>query len=130
MSAADLAAIVVTVCAVAAVTGLLITMISLRSTLHDLREAARVLTDEAVPALTSLRVTLDRADDDLDRLDGLLGTAEAVSSTVESASRVTQAAVTNPAIKAAAFLSGARRTAGRLRGKRAQADVGSAGGSP
>ena len=111
MTAGDLAAVVVTVCAVAAVTGLLITLWSLRAALADLREAARALTEEAVPAVVNLRQTLERADGDLDRLDGLLGTAEAVSATVASASRVAEAAVTNPAIKAAAVFSGVRRTA-------------------
>ena len=91
------------------------TLISLRNTVSDLREAARALTDEALPTLATLRDTLDRADGDLDRLDGLMGTAETVGATVESASRVAQAAITNPAIKAAAFLTGARRTAGKLR---------------
>ena len=115
MSAGDLAAVIVTICAVAASTALIITLVSVRNVLTDLREAARALSEEALPTLATLRDTLDRADGDLDRLDGLMGTAETVSATVESASRVTQATVTNPAIKAAAFFTGARRTAGKLR---------------
>ena len=115
MSAADLAAVVVTIVAVAAVTALVMVLFSLQRTLVELRDAARALVDEAVPTVIYLRDTLDRADGDLDRLDSVLGTAETLSGTVESASRIANATVNTPAIKTRAALSGIRGVARGLK---------------
>ncbi|HEC10455.1 MAG TPA: hypothetical protein ENI86_12975 [Acidimicrobiales bacterium] len=114
MSAGDLAAVVVTIASVAAVTAFVLMAVRAARAVDDLTEAARLFVEEATPTVRALRETLERADVDLDRLDGLLDTAETVSGTVESASRVTQAAVADPAIRTVAFLSGTRHGLRRL----------------
>ena len=56
---------------------------------------------------------------ELERVDILLGTAESISSTVDSASRLAYLAFSNPVIKAIAFASGMAGATRRMRRRRA-----------
>ena len=54
------------------------------------------------------------------RLDGLVTTAESVTGTVDSASRLAYIAMANPVIKGVAFASGTAKAARRLRGRKVE----------
>src|SRR3546814_12808404 len=70
---------------------------------------------ETVPVMTELGATVRTANVELDRLHGVLGRAESIGGTVDSASRLAYTAFSNPALKAIALASGTSRAATPLR---------------
>ena len=119
MSAADLAAVIVATCSVVAVVLLAVALVALVRTLRALRDVAQLLRTETVPVLDDLRDTVDAANHEIVRLDRLVTTAESVTGTVDSASRLAYIAMANPVIKGVAFASGTAKAARRLRGRKA-----------
>ena len=117
MSASDLAAVVVATCSVVAVVLLAVGLVALVRTLRALREVAKLLRTETVPVIDDLRQTVDAANGEIERLDRLVTTAESVTGTVDSASRLAYIAMANPVIKGVAFASGTAKAARRLRGR-------------
>ena len=69
--------------------------------------------------LDDLRDTVEAANYEIERLDRLVSTAESVTGTVDSASRLAYIAMANPVIKGVAFASGTAKAARRLRGRKA-----------
>jgi hypothetical protein len=126
MSATDLAAVIVAGCSVVAVVLLAVALAALVRTLRALREVATVLRTETVPVLDDLRDTVEAANYEIMRLDGLVTTAESVTGTVDSASRLAYIAMANPVIKGVAFASGTAKAARRLRGRKVDDDRGGA----
>lgn len=124
MSATDLAAVIVAGCSVVAVVLLAVALTALVRTLRALREVATVLRTETVPVLEDLRDTVEAANYEIIRLDGLVTTAESVTGTVDSASRLAYIAMANPVIKGVAFASGTAKAARRLRGRKGDDDGG------
>ncbi|HEX5946673.1 MAG TPA: hypothetical protein VFY82_10370 [Acidimicrobiales bacterium] len=122
MSATDLAAVIVAGCSVVAVVLLAVALASLVRTLRALRDVATVLRTETVPVLEDLRDTVEAANYEIIRLDGLVTTAESVTGTVDSASRLAYIAMANPVIKGVAFASGTAKAARRLRGRKVDDD--------
>jgi hypothetical protein len=118
MSASDLAAVIVATASVVAVVLLAVGVVALLRTLRALREVAQLLRTETVPVLDDLRDTVDAANSEIERLDHLVTTAESVTGTVDSASRLAYIAMANPVIKGVAFASGTAKAARRLRGRR------------
>ena len=123
MSATDLAAVIVAGCSVVAVVLLAVAMIALVRTLRAMRDVAHLLRTETVPVLDDLRDTVDVANLEIERLDRLVTTAESVTGTVDSASRLAYVAMANPVIKGVAFASGTAKAARRLRGRKAGAEA-------
>jgi hypothetical protein len=115
MSAGEVAALIAAVAAAVAVLGLLVVLVSLISTLRALRETAEELRRTTVPLVTEARDTVARATAELERVDGLLVTAESISTTVDSASRLAYLAFSNPVVKVLAFSAGTARAARSLR---------------
>jgi hypothetical protein len=118
MSASDMAAVIVAAASVVAVVLLAVGVVALLRTLRALREVAHLLRTETAPVLDDLRDTVDAANGEIERLDRLVTTAESVTGTVDSASRLAYIAVANPVIKGVAFASGTAKAARRLRGRR------------
>lgn len=81
----------------------------------DVRTALESFGAETRPLVDDLRDSVEEARDDLDRFDAVLGSAEAISTRVEGASRVARAALSRPVIKTVAIASGTQRAARRLR---------------
>ncbi|HYZ97595.1 MAG TPA: hypothetical protein VE575_02520, partial [Acidimicrobiales bacterium] len=79
---------------------------------------------ETLPVLHDLHDTVQVANHELERFDQLVTTAESVTGTVDSASRLAYIAMANPVIKGVAFASGTARAARRLRGRRDASDNG------
>lgn len=112
-TAALVAAIAVAVLAV----GLLIALLSLMRTLTALRQTAEELRITTLPLVVDARTTVAQANAELERVGVLLGTAESISTTVDSASRLAYLAFSNPVVKTLAFSAGTARAARRLRGR-------------
>jgi hypothetical protein len=118
MSATDLAAVIVAGCSVVAVVLLAVALVALVRTLRAMRDVAHLLRTETVPVLEDLRDTVDVANHEIERLDRLVTTAESVTGTVDSASRLAYIAMANPVIKGVAFASGTAKAARRLRSRK------------
>ena len=115
MSAGEIAAIIVAVTSAVLVVGLLFALNALTRTMRSLRIAVEDLRRETVPLVSDMRGTVSRANEELTRVDTLLGTAESVGTTIDSGSRLLYLFFANPVIKALAFGSGTARAARRLR---------------
>lgn len=115
MTGGEVAAVIAAVALVVAVVALLFALASLTRTLRALRGAVEDLRRETLPVLNDLRTTVGTANAELVRIDGLLTTAESVSATVDSASRLAYLAFSNPVIKVLALATGTGRAARRLR---------------
>ena len=89
--------------------------VALVGAVRQLRAAAAAQRDEAIPAIAEARRVLAEADGDLDRMDSLLGAAESLSATVDSASKLAYDAFSSPVIKAMALANGTTKAARRLR---------------
>ena len=118
MSAVDLAAVVVTIVCLAVVAVLVLAFLSLIRTVRELRLTVDQLRRSTLPMVDDLAITVARAGDQLERVDGLIDRAERISNTVDAASRLTYRAVAPPLIKTMSFVAGASRATWRLRGRR------------
>jgi hypothetical protein len=114
----DVVAIVVSVFAALVIVVLCYAMAGLVRTLRTLRESVDELRRETLPLVADLRTTVVQASGDLERVDSLLGRAESISATVDSASRLAYLAFSNPVIKLLAFGAGTARAARRFRRSR------------
>ena len=103
---ADAAAVVVAVASAVAVVVLLWAVVALTRTMATCADRVEELRSEALPVVAELRSTVGQANAELERVDTLLGTAESVTATVDSASRLAYLAFSNPVIKALAFATG------------------------
>ena len=121
MSAGDLAAVVVSVVMIAAIVTLALAVQAMLRTLRELRATLEALRSDAVPLMGELRTTVERAGAEVDRVDDLLETAESISATVDSASRLGYLAFRAPIIRVVALGKGIGRGARRLAGRPALA---------
>jgi uncharacterized protein YoxC len=113
-----LEAIIVTAVATVVILALVALLLRLAKTLRAVQKAADDLQAEAQVLLGHMHGTLGQAGAELQRVDGLLGAAESISSTVDSASRLAYETFSNPVIKVLAFSTGTRRAARRFRRRR------------
>ncbi|MBT5140301.1 MAG: DUF948 domain-containing protein [Acidimicrobiaceae bacterium] len=129
MSAVDLAAVIVTIVCLVAVAVLVIAIQALVRTLRELRITVDELRSNTLPMVDDLRTTVNKANEELDRVDDVIGRAERITATVDVASRLTYKAMAPPLIKTLSFVKGAgrarralrtprRRTAIEVRGRR------------
>ena len=117
MTAGDLAAVVVTIVSLGATALLTIAVLSLLRTMRSLRVVLDTLHDQTVPLVNDLRLTVDQAGVDLERVEGILSSAERITHTVDSASKLTYRALSPPLIKTMSLMSGLRRAGRRLLGR-------------
>jgi uncharacterized protein YoxC len=111
----EIAALIAAVAIAVLVVGLLVALASLVRTLAALRVATDELRRTALPLVTDARATVAQANAELERVGGLLVTAESISGTVDSASRLAYLAFSNPVVKVLAFAAGTSRAARRMR---------------
>lgn len=118
MSAADLAAVIVSVVCLAVVIVMVLAVQGLVRTLRELRTTVDDLRGATLPMVHDLHSTVSKAGDELERVDAVLDKAERISTTADVASRLAYRAVAPPLIKTASFVAGAGRATWRLRGGR------------
>ena len=109
-------ALAVTVASTVVVLVLFFAALSLRRSAKDLRALVEELTEHTASVMGEAEDTIARARGELDRVDDLIGSAEAITETVGSASRVAHAVLAAPLIKMVAFGTGTARAGRRLRG--------------
>lgn len=115
LSAADLALVIVTGCSIVAVVAVLYALQRILSTVRAVRATLDEVNDRALPLLEELAVTLSDANEEIARVDRLMGSAESISATVDATSKLAYRALSAPVIKTVAVTSGASRAARRLR---------------
>jgi uncharacterized protein YoxC len=115
MTAGDLAVVLATVLSAIGFAALVVVLLRVLRALGELQSEVQALRSETRPLLADLKTSVDEARDDLDRFDRVLGSAEAISSSVEGVSRVAKIALSAPMIKTVAIASGTGRAAKRLR---------------
>ncbi len=108
-------AILVTIVATVVVMSLLAMLWYLTRTMRIMRASADELGRESTALLTEMRAAVGLASGELERADGLLDTAQSISATVDSASRLAYVTLSNPVVKVLAFGTGTRAAARRLR---------------
>jgi uncharacterized protein YoxC len=121
MSATELASLIVAIASVVAVVLLALGLVAITKTLKEVRATVELLRTETVPVMADLSDTVRAANAELQRVDTLLGTAESISGTVDSASRLAYLAFSNPVIKGIALASGTGRAARAFRRNRGTA---------
>ena len=115
LSAADLALVVVTGCSIVAVGATLFGLRRLLTTLRHVQRSVDELTATAQPLIDQLAVAIEDANEELARVDRLVGSAESISATVDATTKLAYRALSAPVIKTVAMTSGASRAAKRLR---------------
>ncbi|MBA3281350.1 MAG: hypothetical protein H0U29_03895 [Acidimicrobiia bacterium] len=115
LAAADLAVVVVTGCAIVAVGALLFVLQRILGTLRLVRDALDEVNAQALPLVDELARSVAEANEELARLDRIIGSAESISDTVDATSKLAYRALAAPVIKTVAMTSGASRAAKRLR---------------
>lgn len=119
MTAQDVAvltAVVVSVVAAAAITVALVLVVQTLRALRDELADFRRRSDEALAELSD---TVEVARADLERVDDLVGSAEALAATVDGVAKVGYLTVGKPVIRTVALAKGTSRAARRIRGTRA-----------
>src|ERR1700722_14983288 len=118
MGAAAVVALVAACVALVAASATIAASVSLRRRTRELSELVQQLRAETLPLVRDARTVVDHAATEMERVGDVLGSAEAVSATVDSASRLAYRAFANPVVKTVAFgsgLSGALRRLVALR---------------
>lgn len=118
MGAAAIVALVASCVALVAVSATIVVAVSLGRRTRELSDLVAQLRTETVPLVRDARTVVDHAATEMERVGDVLGSAEAVSATVDSASRLAYRAFSNPVVKTVAFgsgLSGALRRLVALR---------------
>ncbi|MGI8755929.1 MAG: DUF948 domain-containing protein [Acidimicrobiales bacterium] len=115
LSAGDLALVVVTGCSIVAVVAVLFALARLLTVLRRVTRTLDQVTAEAAPLLDDLAASVAAANEQLERVDRLVGSAESISATVDATSKLAYRALSAPVIKTVAVTSGASRAARRLR---------------
>ena len=117
MSADDVAVLVAAIAAALAAVGSLVAVLVLGRRVRQLRDLVGVLERETVPLVREARVVVDQAATEMVRVGDVLGSAESVSATVDSASRLAYRAFSNPVVKILAFGTGTGAALRRLVGR-------------
>lgn len=116
MQATDVVAVVASVCVAVLVGAFVMLLATLARTLRELRAAVDEFTEAAGPLVVELRDTVSEAAVELDRVERLVTSAETVTDSIDSASRLAYRTLASPVVKAMALRAGVSRASQRLRG--------------
>ena len=111
----DIAAVVAAVASLAAVVAVSLVMSRLVRGVQATNRALADFQAAVEPLVGDLTAAVAEAEHDLERVDDLVGSAEALASTVDSAARVGYFTVGRPVIKTVALAKGTSRAARRFR---------------
>jgi methyl-accepting chemotaxis protein len=100
-----------------ALTGLALALVILKlyTVVGSLKETVDGITKETVPLIHDVDLTVKGVNQEIERVDTIMSSAQTVAKNVETISHTIQAAVTNPLVKALAFFAGARRASKKFR---------------
>lgn len=123
MSADQVAALVTAIAAAVASLVLVGVVVVLGRRVRDLGRAVDELRQETVPLVHDARVVVDQAATEMVRVGDVLDSAEAVSATVDSASRLAYRAFSNPLVKILAYSTGLGSALRRFFGRHPAGDA-------
>ena len=106
MTADHVAVLVASIAAGVAALVLVVLAVVLTRRVRELGRAVDELRRETVPLVRDARVVVDQAATEMVRVGDVLDSAEAVSATVDSASRLAYRAFSNPVVKVLAYGTG------------------------
>jgi hypothetical protein len=118
MSADNVAALVAAIVAGTASLVLVGVVVVLGRRVRELGRVVEELRRETVPLVHDARVVVDQAATEMVRVGDVLDSAEAVSATVDSASRLAYRAFSNPVVKVLAYSTGLGSALRRFFGRR------------
>jgi hypothetical protein len=119
LTAGDLAAVIAAVVSLAAVVAIAVVLVLLVRALHEARAEVAAFRARSTQLLDRLEQVVSEAGDDLERVDDLIGSAEAHAATVDGVTRVGYLTMGKPVIKTVALAKGTSRAARRMRGTKA-----------
>lgn len=119
LTAGDLAAVVAAVVSLAAVVAMAVVLVLLVRTVREARAELATFRERSAQLLEHLESVVAEAGDNLERVDDLIGSAEALAATVDGVSRVGYLTMGMPVIKTVALAKGTSRAARRMRGTKA-----------
>lgn len=117
----EFAAAAATIAIAIVVVGLLFTMASAIRAIGTFRRSVEEITGRTIPLINDMHVAIKQANSDLMKVDTLLDTAESISTTMDSASRLAYTAVSNPVMKTLAAGTGMARAWRLFRRRKAKA---------
>ena len=118
MSGSEVAALVIAVTAGIALTVRAFVIVRLLRTVQELQATVAVLREESLALVDELQEEARVARREQERVDNLLRSAESVSGTVDSATRLAYLTVGSPVVKGLALATGANQAYRRFRGVR------------
>lgn len=92
---------------VVVVAGLALVLNKVISILNEIQLMLRDVRKETVPLLEEVRTTVTTVNVEIDRVDGIMASAETAAASVSNVAKLVSAATANPIIKGLAFLTGA-----------------------
>lgn len=119
MSGNEWAALIASLAFVALVVFLAVTLVKLHGTLSSLQVMVEDMHRSTVPVLKELKDTVTILNVEMDRVDGILASAESVASSASNVAGLVNQAVSNPLVKALALLAGIGAGARKFRKSRA-----------
>jgi uncharacterized protein YoxC len=102
------------------VAGLIYVLMSTQAVLQSTKILIDTMREETVPLLREVRGSVERANRELDRVDGMLESASAVVGRVEKLSGLVEQAAASPLVKLISFGTGVRKAVARATGGRSQ----------
>lgn len=109
MSAADLAAVLLSIAGVAVLVMAVVVGLSLLRTLRAVRSTLERLRSETMPLVEAMRETVEEAGAEVAKVEVLVERTEEITSTLDASTRVVDRAVTAPIIKTTAVVRGVGR---------------------
>lgn len=115
MNARDWAVVGLTAAGGLALLAIAIVIANLFRVVTSLRTMVDGIRDETVPLIGEVATTVRGVNREIDRVDDVAGSVQRIVGNVETISETVKAAVTNPIVKALAFLAGARHATRKFR---------------
>jgi uncharacterized protein YoxC len=113
VSALDYAWFAVAVLLGVLVIALCVVMANLFRVLTSTKDLIDGVTSQTVPLLEQVNSTVGLVNQELGRVDGILATAETVTTTVGHMVEVVSSTISSPLVRASAFVYGLRKAAGK-----------------
>ena len=92
-----------------------ILVLNLFRVVSSLKELVDGVTKETVPLIHDVDGTVKGVNQEIERVDSIMASAQSVAKNAETIAETVKMAVTNPLVKALAFIAGARRGAKKFR---------------
>jgi len=115
LTARDWAVMVIAVFWAVGVVAVSVLVMNLFRVVTSLKELVDGVTKETVPLIHDVDQTVKGVNHEIERVDSIMASTQTVVKNVETISETVKVTVTNPLVKALAFIAGARRASKKFR---------------